>query len=65
MTFVERRSFGASDGGKQPYRFQISVVGAQKKAIAAVVRDLLEEMLKDHVSVQQLHVANIVGPPYL
>ena len=53
-------SVGASDGGKQPYRFKISVFGAQKKAIAFVVRGLLEEMLKDHVGVSQL--ANIVVP---
>ena len=51
MTFVKRLSFGASDGGKQPYRFAGSVLGAQKKAIAAVVRGLLEEALKDQVRV--------------
>ena len=63
LTFVERLSFGASDGGKQPYRFEISVLGAQKKAIAAVVGGLLEEALKGHVDVPQL--ANVVGTPYL
>ena len=58
--FVEHLSFGASDGGKQPYRFETSVLGAQKKAIAAVVGGLLEEALKDHVGAPQL--ANAVGP---
>ena len=35
----------------------------QMKAIAGVVRGLLEEALKDHVGAPQLE--NIVGPPYL
>ena len=63
MTFVERLSFGASDGVKQSYRFKISVLGAQKKAISALVEGLLEEALKDHVGTSQL--ANVVGPPYM
>ena len=45
------------------YRFAVSVLGAQKKVIAAMVRGLLDEALKHHVRVPQL--ANIVGPPYL
>ena len=45
------------------YRFKISVLEAQKKAIAAVVGGLLEEMLKNHIGVPQL--VNVVGPPYL
>ena len=61
LTFVGQLSFGGSDGGKQPYRFERSVLGAQK-AIAAVVGGLLEEALKDHVGAPQL--ANVVGPPY-
>ena len=60
MMFIERLSFGAADGGKQPYGFEISVLGAQKKAIAALVS---KEALKDHVGVPQL--ANVVGPLYL
>ena len=63
LMFVEQLSFGASDGEKQPYHFEISALGMQKKAIAAVVRGLLEEELKDHVGAGQL--ANVVGPPYL
>ena len=48
---------------KTTYCFEISVLGAQKKAIAAVVRGLLEEALKDHIGAPQL--ANVVDPPYL
>ena len=63
LKLVERLSFGVSDGQKQPYCFEISVLGAQKKAIAAMVGGLLEEALKYHVGAPLL--ANIVGPPYL
>ena len=54
--FVERLPFGPLNGGKQPYRFEISVLRAQKKAIAAVVEGLLEEALKDHVGAPQLAI---------
>ena len=40
-------------GEQQPYHFEISVLGAQKKAITAVVGGLLEEALKDYVGVLQ------------
>ena len=63
LTFVEQLSFGVSDGGKQPYRFAVSVLGVQKQAITAMVKGLLEEALKDHVGAPQL--ANIVDPPHL
>ena len=46
LTFVERSSFGVPNGGRQPYRFKISVLRAQTKVIAAVVGGLLEKALK-------------------
>ena len=54
LTFVERLSFGVSDGGRQPYSFAGSVLRAQVKVIAAVVGGLLEEVLKDHIGEPQL-----------
>ena len=51
---IKRLSFGALDGGKQPYRFAESVLRVQKKAITAVVGGLLEETLKAHGGARQL-----------
>ena len=52
--------FGASDGGIQPNRLELIVLGVQKKAIAAAVRGPMKEVLKDHIGALQL--ANVVRP---
>ena len=59
----KRLFFGVSHGGRQPYCFAGSVLKAQVKAIASVVRGLLEEALKVHIGAPQLE--NIRGPPFM
>ena len=67
LTYVERLFLGALDGGRQPYRFAGSVLGAQMKPIAAVVGGFLKEAFKDHVGAPEgaPQLEKVVGPPYL
>ena len=50
MTFVERIVFWSVRWRKTTLPLRISVLGTQKKAIAAVVGGLLEETLKDDIA---------------